>query len=58
MRARKLDEGFVKLSTSERVEIARAQAFDLPNSVHEFKMPEIKGGISAKEMIEKMKGNE
>lgn len=58
MRARKQDENIVKMSLSQRIEVARTQPFDLPNNVHEFKMPEVKGGLSAKDIIKKMEGSE
>jgi len=43
----------------ERIEKAKLQPFDLPNNVHEFKMPQSQGGgLSTKDILQKMKGSE
>lgn len=55
VRARKLDESIEKLSIEERITKAKIMAFDLPSTVHEFKLPESHGGgISAKDMAKKL----
>ena len=59
MRARKSDESMEKLSIEERINVAKKLPFDLPNTVHEFKMPESQGGgLSAKDMIKKFQNEE
>lgn len=55
VRARKVDESHGKLSIEERIVKAKSMAFDLPSTVHEFKLPESHGGgISAKDMAKKL----
>ena len=39
VRARKIEEEFLKLPILDRIAKAKLQPFDLPNNVHEFKMP-------------------
>lgn len=54
VRARKSDESMEKLSIEQRISKAKLLPFDLPNTVHEFKVPEAQGGgLSAKEMVKK-----
>ena len=58
VRARKMDESMVSLPFFDRLTRAQTKPFDLPNNVQAFKMPEVKGGHSAKDIIKKMQGNE
>lgn len=58
VRARKADESIQKLSIEQRITKAKLMPFDLPNTVHEFKLPESQGGgISAKDMVKKMQNS-
>lgn len=54
VRARKVNEEISKLTIEERIIAAKSMPFDLPNTVHEFKMPEAQVGLSAKDMIKKI----
>lgn len=39
-----MDVEQAKLTTDQRIQVAKLQPFDLPNNVHEFNMPKSEGG--------------